>query len=217
VCRTLGVSDVELVVATSVNRIRVIAHDEPWIVVPRSLTDLPEPTQLASIARTVARIAFGVPWLEELPPPHVEALLVAAARQVVPGYASDDIDVFQSKVVAHYEPSVARVLTRRQKKLLEELAPHISSPQGRPMPIDVFIAMLTRAELRAAYLVCGDLLAAVDEMRAVDPALSQATARPGPRALAAVMEHPFASDVCRFALTPEATGLRRRVGSIWTV
>jgi hypothetical protein len=216
VMRTLGVSDVELVIAGSVNRTRVIAHDQPWIVVPRALTELPEPTQLASIARAVARIAFGVPWLEELPPPHIEALLVAAARQVVPNYAADDIDVFQSKVVAHYEPSIARVLTRRQKKLLEELAPHITSKQGRPMPIDAFVSTLTRAELRAAYLVCGDLLAAVDEMRAVDTVLSQATERPGRRAIQAVLEHPYTSDLCRFALTPEATGLRRRVGSIWT-
>lgn len=157
-----------------------------------------------------------VPWLEELPPPHIEALLVAAARQVVPHYAFDDIDVFQSKAVAQYEPTVARILTRRQKKLLEELAPHISSPQGRPLPVDVFVSTLTRAELRAAYLVCGDLLAAVDEMRAVDVALSQATERPGPGALQAVLEHTYTADLCRFALTPEATGLRRRVGSIWT-
>jgi tetratricopeptide (TPR) repeat protein len=216
VMRTLGVSDVELVIAASVTRTRVIAHDQPWIVVPRSLTELPEPTQLASIARAVARIAFGVPWLEELPPPHIEALLVAAARQVVPHYAFDDIDVFQSKAVAQYEPTVARILTRRQKKLLEELAPHISSPQGRPLPVDVFVSTLTRAELRAAYLVCGDLLAAVDEMRAVDVALSQSTERPGPGALQAVLEHTYTADLCRFALTPEATGLRRRVGSIWT-
>ena len=216
VLKTLGLADVELVVASSVSRTRVLAQDQPWIVVPRGLVDLPEPTQLASISRAVARIAFGVPWLEELPPAHIEALLIAAARQVVPNYATDDVDVFQSKVIAQYESTVARVLTRRQRKLLEELAPHISSPQGRPMPIDVFIANLGRAELRAAYLVCGDLLAAVDEMRAIDAPLFQATERPGPRALQAVLEHAFAADICRFALTTEATALRRRVGSTWT-
>jgi hypothetical protein len=33
--------------------------------------------------------------------------------------------------------------------------------------------------------------------------------------VAAVLDHPFAGDVVRFALTPEATALRRRVGSTW--
>ncbi len=216
VARTLSVGDIELVIASTVSRTRVLAHDVPWVVVPRSLGELPEPTQIASLARAVARIAFGVPWLEELPPPHIEALLIACARQAVGLYAADDIDVFQSKVVAQYEPTVARVITRRQKKLLEELAPHIAAPQGRPIPVDVFVNALARAELRAAYLVCGDLLATVDEMRAMDAALFEASERPGPNALSAVLQHTFAGDVCRYALTPEATALRRRIGSTWT-
>ena len=52
-------------------------------------------------------------------------------------------------------------------------------------------------------------------MRALDPALHRATASAGPNALAAVLGHPFAGDVARYALTPEATALRRRLGSIW--
>ena len=178
VARTLGVADVELVVASTVNRTRVLACDQPWIVVPRSITESPEPMQVAAIARALARIALGVPWLEELPPPHIEAFLLAAARQVVPDYGADDVDVFQTKVVAQYEPTVAKVLTRRQKKLLEELAPHIAAPQGRPIAIDAFISALARAELRAAYVVSGDLLATIDEMRGIDAAFFQATDRP---------------------------------------
>jgi hypothetical protein len=186
------------------------------VVVPRSLTELPEPVQIAALARAIARIAFGVPWLAELPPPHIEGLLIAAARQAVPLYAADEVDAFQSKIVAQYEPTVARAITRRQKKLLEELAPHISAPQGRPMPVDAFVNALTRAELRAAYLVTGDLLATVDEMRGLDAAFFQATEQPGPRALQALLEHAVGADLCRYALTPEAAGLRRRMGSTWT-
>lgn len=214
--KQLALGEVELVITPNVTRTRVLAHDVPWIVVPRSLADLPEPTQLASLGRALARIAFGVPWLEELPPPHIEALLIAAARQVVPGYASDDVDVLQQKLVAQHEANVARVITRRQKKLLEELAPHVAAPQGRPMPIDAFISALARGELRAAYVLTGDLLATVDELRSMDVALHRATEAPGPAALAAVLEHPYAGDVARFAISAEATALRRRVGSTWT-
>jgi len=108
------------------------------------------------------------------------------------------------------------VLTRRQRKLLEELAPHIAAPQSRPMPIAEFVHALARAELRTAFVVTGDLLAVVDEIRPLDAALHRSMQSNDPQALAAVLEHPFAGDVVRFALTPEATALRRRVGSTWT-
>jgi hypothetical protein len=85
------------------------------------------------------------------------------------------------------------------------------------MPIDVLIGALARAELRVAYLLTGDLLAAIDELRGLDAAFLRATESPGRQALAAVVEHPFAGDVIRYALTPEATALRRRVGATWTV
>lgn len=214
--KTLGLADIDLVITPAVTRTRVLALDTLWIVCPRSLTDLPEPQQAASLARALARIAFGVPWLEELPPPHIEAFLIACARQAVHGYAADDVDVLSSKLVAQYEPSVARNLSRKQKKLLDELAPHIAAPQGRPIAVDVFISALARAELRAAMLLTGDLLATLDEMRTMDPHLFHATERPGIAALTGYLDHPFAGDVIRFALTSEAVGLRRRIGTTWT-
>jgi hypothetical protein len=215
-CKVLGLSDVELVIATSVTRTRVLAQDALWVVVPKAISEQAEPTQLASIGRALARIALGVPWLEELPPPHIEALLIAAARQVVPTFGDDFVDVLSRKLVATYEPSVARALSRRQRKMLEELAPHIAAPQGRPLPIDGFIGALARAELRAAYLLCGDLLATIDELRALDPHFMRATERTGPAAVSAVLDHPFAGDVARYGLTSEATALRRRIGTTWS-
>jgi tetratricopeptide (TPR) repeat protein len=214
--RALGISDVDLVIASTVQRTRVLAQDTLWLVVPRSLTELPEPTQLASMARALGRIALGVPWLEELPPPHIEAFLIACARQIVPNYGADEVDVLSSKVVAQYEPTVRKEINRRQRKLLEELGPHIAAPQGRPIAIDVLIGALARAELRIAYLLTGDLLAAIDELRGMDPQFLQATEQPGRTALAAVLQHPFAGDVTRYALTAEATALRRRIASTWT-
>jgi hypothetical protein len=213
--RQLGLTEIELIITPNVTRTRVLAHDVPWLVVPRSLAEMPEPIQLASLGRALARVAFGVPWLEELPPPHIEALLIAGARQVVPGFAAEDIDVLSTKLVGQHEAAIARVISRRQKKLLEELAPHIAAPQGRPMPIDAFLASLARGELRAAYVLTGDLLATIDELRSIDPELNRMTENPSPNALAAVLEHSYAGDLARYALTTEATALRRRVGATW--
>lgn len=214
--RVLGLSDIELVICESVQRTRVLAQDSLWVVMPRSLTELPEPAQLAALARALTRISLGVPWLEELPPPHIEAFLIAAARQVVHGYGADHLDVLSQKLVAQYEPNVARVLSRKQKKLLDELAPHIDAPQGRPLPVEGFVLSLARTEMRSAFVLTGDLLSTIDEMRAIDPTLLHATERPGVPALRAVLEHAFAGDLVRFALSSDAINLRRRVGSIWT-
>ena len=62
----------------------------------------------------------------------------------------------------------------------------------------------------------GDVLTMVDEIRPIDQTLHRAAESPGPAALATVLAHTFAGDVVRYALTPEATALRRRLGSTWT-
>jgi tetratricopeptide (TPR) repeat protein len=213
--RALGIVDIELVVTPNVSRTRVLAQDGLWVVVPQALTALPEPTQLASMGRALARVALNVPWLEELPPPHIEAMLVAAARAVDPVYGKDEIDVLSLKLVNQYEPTLAKEVSRKQKQALEKLLPMMSLPQARLIGIDVLIGALARAELRIAYVLTGDVLATIDELRGLDAAFLQATESPGRGSVAAVLNHPFAGDVVRFALTPEATALRRRVGSTW--
>jgi hypothetical protein len=212
VVRTLGVSDVELVVTSRVSRARVLSLDVPWVIVPASLADSDEPVQLVHIARAVSRIAFGVPWLEELQPENVGGLLIAAARHVAPGYASASDE---SALAAQYGPALGRAFTRRQKRLLDELAPHLLSPDAPPLDVRELLEALRRAEVRTAYLVAGDLLAIVDDQASIDPVVRDAIDTPSTHALAAVLEHPLLGDAVRFALTSEATALRHRVGSIW--
>jgi tetratricopeptide (TPR) repeat protein len=213
--KQLGISDLEFVVSNAVTRTRILAQDDPWIVVPESLTQLPPMAQLAAMGKALVRVAYGVPWIEELPAPHIEAFLIAAARQAVPGYGGESLDVLSEKLVGQYEASIAKALSRKHRRLLEELAPHIASPQGRPPPIEAFIAALGRAELRAAYLLTGDLLATIDDVRSVDPHLLRATEQPGRQALGAVLDHPYAGDAARFAMSSEAAALKRRFGSAW--
>lgn len=214
VSRQVGVSGVELVVARAVKHPRVLTHDVPWIVVPPQFSELPEPVQLVALSRAVARIAFGVAWLLELAPPHIGALLVGAARQVVPDYASDSGD---AKLIGSYRSNLERVITRRQRRLLEELVPHLASPQSATPPMADFVDALMRAELRTAFVVCGDLHALIDEVSTGDTALRQAVAGGGSaQALGTVLHHAWVGDVARYALSPAATALRRQVGSTWS-
>jgi len=211
VARQFGVEGVELAVTPAAPKWRIVAQDTPWIVVPQSFVAQTETVQICGLARAVARIAYGVPWLEELTPKQVEALLTAAARQVVKAYGSGE-----GELVGGYEAALAKALTRRQRKVLEELAPHIAAPRSPPLAADAFVLALARAELRAAFLVTGDLRAALEEMRPGQADLNAAMESPGTGALAAVLAHPLAQDLVRFALAPEATSLRRRLGTTWT-
>jgi tetratricopeptide (TPR) repeat protein len=210
IMRQLDVGDVELAIAPSAMRTRVLAQDEPWIVVSPAFAKQPEAVQVAGLARAAARIAFGAPWLEELSPAQIEAMLVAAARQVAKGYGAAD-----AALLSQQEAAIARSMGRRQRKMLEELAAHLVGPSAKPPNAQDFVQALTRAELRAAFLVSGDLLAMLDEMRPLDAALHAAVGSPGTGALAALLGHPIAGDLVRFALTSESTALRRRLGSVW--
>lgn len=216
--KALGLGDVELAVAATPaqgRRVRVLCQDVPWIVVPLSLVEASEPVQLAALARAVGRIALAVPWLEELPPRHALAYLIACARQVVPGYGRGGDDGALQPLVAQYEAAVAKDLARKQRQALERIAPSLSVPSGAPGPIEPLVAALASAELRLAYLLTGDLLSLIEELRTLDPILQTASDTPGRGALAAVLDHPYAGDAARFALGTEATALRRRVGATW--
>ena len=84
------------------------------------------------------------------------------------------------------------------------------------MDVEVFERGIARSELRAAFIVTGDLLATLDAARASDAELARATANVGKAALAATLSHPFARDLVSFALAPATTALRRKLGTSWS-
>jgi tetratricopeptide (TPR) repeat protein len=213
--RHVGIEDVELAVSPKVDRTRIVPQDDPWVIVPPSLATAPEPRQVASLGRAVARLALGVPWLGELPLSHARALLVGAARTAVPAYGTADPDPPDAALASQLGSAVARAASRRQRKQLEELTPRLAARQP-PLPFTDLLGALMRAELRTAFLFTGDLLSLLDDLATSDGALQKALASPGPAAIGAVLRHPVAADLVRFALTPEATALRRRAGSVWT-
>jgi len=71
-----------------------------------------------------------------------------------------------------------------------------------------------RTEARASFLLSGSLRAALDALAPTDAALADGLRVPGPRALTTVLSRPVARDVASFALSGEATALRRSLGTI---
>ncbi len=215
VMRILALEEVELAISDTVSFARVFIQDVPWLVVPPALTGQPEPLQLAAIARALTRVALRVPWIEDLPPPHVHAYLVAVGRQVVPDFASEAEDRYVAELVASYQPRVAHAIGRKQRKLLADLSPQLESARITAQEIEELVHAVARAESRVAFLASGELLSTFDELRALDAVFARTSSTRDTRALAAVLTHPLAGDVARFAMSPEATALRWRIGTVW--
>jgi hypothetical protein len=216
VARMLGVDRPELAASDQVTYARAAAvGDAAWILVPPGLQSQPEPMQAAALARALTRVSLALHWAEELPTLYTHALLLGAVRQVVPDHGSE-LRALDHDLVADYTRRVGRAIGRRQKKLLAELVPQLTSaPAPALEDIEALLVDVGRAELRAAFVVTGDLLVTFDALRAMDSPFERDTAAVGARALLATLSHPVASDVARFALSAPATALRWRAGSLW--
>jgi serine/threonine protein kinase len=215
VARTLGLETPEVVVTPSVPRARVVVQDPPWLAVPESLLAQPEPVQAAAIAGPLVRLALGVPWLDDLRGVEAQAVLCGAVRQVLPGYG-ESADANQNERLEDFTRRIGRAIGRRQKRALQDLAPALGATRP-PALTDVTTLErgIARAELRAAFVLTGDLLATLDAARGADPDFGRATSHVGRPALAAVFAHPLARDLIAFALTPATTALRRKLGTTW--
>ncbi|WP_394827546.1 tetratricopeptide repeat protein [Pendulispora albinea] len=212
----LRIPETELYVSEAVSYTRVVSQDVPWVVFPQSQLEQPESRQLASLGRALTRIALGVPWIEDLPPPHVQALLTAAARHANPSYSYDVRDRHLADLIAEYEPRVSRALGRKQRKLLSDLAFRLDAPSNpSAQEMEAFVRAIARAELRVAFLVTGDLLATFDELRTLDVHFARSIGAVNEHSVASIFSHPLAGDLARFALSKEATALRWRMGSTW--
>jgi hypothetical protein len=217
ISRMLGIERPELVVSDQLTFARAaIVKEAPWVVAPESLSVQSEPMQIASLTRVLVRVALSVPWLEQLPVPHAHALLCGAVRIVVPDYASELRDATQQDLIDDYMKRLSRAVSRKHKKALAELAPIMAETIAPSVAeVDALGVAIGRAELRAAFVLTGDLLATLDELRMLDAGLSRDTSHVGPRALAAALAHPLAGDLARFALSPAATAMRWRAGTLW--
>ncbi len=214
--KMFGLEAPDVVTSAVVTRPRVVAHETPWLAVPEALLQQPEPVQAAALVGPLVRLALGVPWLEDLRGVHAHAVLCAAARQVLPGYASDDRDPGVQERLDDFTRRLARAIGRKQKKALQELAPALGATRPPSLAdVEALERGIARTELRAAFLGTGDLLATLDSARANDVELGRTTANVGRPALVAVLTHPLTRDLVTFALAPATTALRRKAGTTW--
>jgi cellulose synthase operon protein C len=206
--RALGVEAFELYLSPSwQGAARVYPGDPPSIVGSSTFADLPEPEQAFALARLLARTSLGLTWLDELPVDAVDGLLMASIRAVEPTFGSGELTAPREAMAQSFLVSVQKAIGRRQRKLLEEIAPTVvASYDARAFSIGI-----RRSEYRLGYILSGDLVAAIDYLKRYDREISRADG--DPRVL---LQHPVTNELLRYALTPEAFAERRRVGAIVT-
>ncbi len=208
--RILGLTEVELAVSDRVSGAAIALEGEPWLVVPAALAEWPEGHAVATMARPLVRLALGVPWLGVVDPHEVLALLVALARQVSPNFTATPRERIEP-MVPEYDAAARRAVDRKRRRSLEEIGAALD--RAPAIDVAVFTDAMLRTEARSAFLLSGDLRASLDAVAQTDPFLVEALRIPGPHAVAAVLGHGIARDLVAFAISHEATRLRRNLGT----
>ncbi len=205
--RALGIEAFEIYLSpTWQGAARVYPGDPPAIVGSTSFAELPEDEQLFALARLLTRISLGPTWLDELPVDAVDGLFLAVMRAVDPAFGSGEISAARDAMATSFVAAVQKAIGRRQRKQIEELGPNVpSNYDARAITIAV-----RRSEYRLAYVLTGDLVAAIDYLRRFDRDIGRSAE--DPRLL---LSHPVTNEMLRYALSAEAVAERRRVGAAW--
>jgi hypothetical protein len=206
IAQALGLPGFELYLTASwQGAARVYPGDPPAIVGPASFVELPEPEQAFALGRLLTRAALGFTWLDELPLESADALLLATLRSVEPSFADGELSADREQHTQSFLPSVQKAIGRRQRKLLESVVPTVPSS----FDMRAFSIGVRRTEYRTAYVLCGNLVAAIDYLRRFDAELARS--KDQPRFL---LEHPVTNELLRFAITSDAFAQRRRLGTV---
>ena len=207
VARALGIESFEIYLSPGwQGAARVYPGDPPAIVGSTTFAELPEPEQIYALARLLVRVALGPTWLDELPVDAADGLFLASIRAVEPTFAGGELTPQRESMAQSFLPAVQRAIGRRQKKQIEEIAPSVTSNyDARAITIGV-----RRSEYRVAYVLGGDLIAAVDYLRRFDRDIGRAAE--DPRVL---LSHPVTNELLRYALSAEGVAERRKVGATW--
>ena len=171
----------------------------PLVVAPSSLVNAPEPVRVAALARALVRLQLGAPWVDRARVDRARAVLVAAARIVVPSFASSPSNRALETLVAEYGKPVAKAIGRAHKKALSALEPRLAQ-SGATLSIEDVASLFKRvaqAELAVAFLLTGNLVATLDELRATDGDYARAAREPSPAALVATLHHPLAGEAAQ--------------------
>lgn len=188
----LGVAQVDLYVHDAkAPHLLVENLEPPALVLPSAMRALPELEQAFAIGRLVAKVAMRAWLVDKLPPRALRDVLQAALEPL-------GARLPREPALDELGRRIQKALSRKARRQLEELAPSVTSLDAEALARGV-----DRATTRAAYLLTGDLVSALDYLRRADPTSDPAT--PGAPSC----------ELLRYALSADAAAMRRRLGTAW--
>jgi hypothetical protein len=180
--------------------IEVEFEDDPAVMVPAHIAQLPEAEQAYLIGRVFCDISRGLHLVHKLPQAEIAALLVAATRTVESSY-TDEVT----------EEARLGPLTRRVQKAMPWLgrrpvedAARAYAPSQKPS-LEGWLLRTRMTSARAGAIVADDLGAVVSVTRRLEG--------DGPRDAAARKRGAAVlADTLRFAVDDSAAAIRKRLG-----
>jgi hypothetical protein len=183
---------------------RVIIENSapPAILLPESTLQMIAAERLYLLARGVAKIALGAQLTDKFAPHDLTMLTYAGVwsvghHAILPsnganiGYAIADPDDVSKRI--------ARVLSRKARKMIEDVAPSFAGWDVRE-----YLTTVERTIDRIAFALTGNLAVSIDYVRKPLGALTASQLM--------TPENPV-GDLIRFALMPSTSGLRRRIAA----
>ena len=185
---------------------RLLPGDPPAVVLPPGFEGLHEVEQAAAMARLFAYLTLDIPWAEELPAADTDGILFGAMRVGVELWGQGEMSPSAETAAGIWRQRVAKAASRKVKRALEE-----SSQRVRAQPdTSAWRNAMCIIGLRAAYVVTGDLSAALGQATKLDRDLAGAH---GPVLAAKLFAQPLTREVVVFALSDSAMTLRRTAGT----
>jgi len=186
---------------------RVLPGSPPSILLPLGFDKLPRNEQGAGLARLVAYVAFGVPWLDELSNDDLEGWIFGSLHVGRPGWDAGALSPSRDAMASTWKPAIAKAISRKHRKILDELAEEARLDMD---PIAWRHAMRLAA-WRCAYVVSGDWTATLDHAWRLDGEVART---PRDKIAAAIFSNSVLRDIVLYGLSAETSALLRAAGHV---
>lgn len=202
VATVFAVEDFELYVHRAhAGAVQLELTDPVSVLVPASVSGLPEPAQVFALARAFASMARGLAAVERLNGAELRLLLAAAARGADGSFgrgtaSEEELSMLQRRV--------AKAMPWLGRGAIEEAArAYVSAP---PADIEEWRLAARMTSTRAAAIVCDDIVAAADFLRRTEGELS------GAEGDALFAGQRLLGDMLGFWVSDAAFAMKRRLG-----
>jgi hypothetical protein len=170
-------------------------------MIPAHVTKLPEPQQVFLLSRAMMNICRGVYVADKMPAQSIQALLVAATRNVDPNFGSGQGDEDYLNSLAR---RVGRALPWLGRRPVEDAA-RAYAPAPTPNMND-WVLRVRMTATRSALLVADDVHGSLTLLRRLEGDLARLSGNALDRGLTLI------ADAMRFVVSDNAATVRRRLG-----